>query len=91
MKGEIYGKKIRCKKSISNLMQIMWSLKSLKTKAWPSLFNSFLVGGLICMLGQLINDLFFNGSARNGRTNSLDMVACLLDFLGFFSDRHWRL
>ena len=27
-----------------------------KTKAWPSLFNSFLVGGIIC-LGQGINDL----------------------------------
>lgn len=29
-----------------------------KTKAWPSLFNAFWVGGLICMLGQLFNDLF---------------------------------
>ena len=28
-----------------------------KTKAWPNLFNSFLVGGLICCLGQGINDL----------------------------------
>ena len=28
-----------------------------KTKAWPSLFNSFLVGGIICCLGQGINDL----------------------------------
>lgn len=28
-----------------------------KTKEWPSLFNSFWVGGLICMLGQGINDL----------------------------------
>ena len=28
-----------------------------KTKAWPSLFNSFLVGGTICCVGQGINDL----------------------------------
>ncbi len=28
-----------------------------KTKAWPSLFNSFWVGGVICLLGQGINDL----------------------------------
>lgn len=27
-----------------------------KTKEWPSLFNSFWVGGLICCLGQGIND-----------------------------------
>lgn len=27
-----------------------------KTKAWPSLFNSFWVGGVICLLGQGIND-----------------------------------
>lgn len=28
-----------------------------KTRAWPSLFNSFWVGGLICCTGQGINDL----------------------------------
>lgn len=28
-----------------------------KTRAWPSLFNSFLVGGIICSIGQGINDL----------------------------------
>lgn len=28
-----------------------------KTKSWPSLFNAYLVGGLICMLGQAINDI----------------------------------
>ncbi|MDD2445234.1 MAG: SpoVA/SpoVAEb family sporulation membrane protein [Clostridia bacterium] len=27
-----------------------------KTKNWPSLFNSFWVGGLICIIGQGIND-----------------------------------
>ena len=28
-----------------------------KTKPWPSLFYSFLIGGMICLLGQGINDL----------------------------------
>ena len=28
-----------------------------KTKPWPTLFNAFWVGGLICLLGQAINDL----------------------------------
>jgi len=28
-----------------------------KTKPWPSLFNSFWVGGLICVIGQGINDI----------------------------------
>ncbi len=28
-----------------------------KTKAWPSLFNSFWVGGVICMIGQGVSDL----------------------------------
>ena len=28
-----------------------------KTRAWPSLFHSFWVGGVICCLGQGINDL----------------------------------
>ena len=31
--------------------------KIAKTRAWPSLFNSFWVGGLICMIGQGINDV----------------------------------
>jgi len=30
--------------------------KIAKTRPWPSLFNAFWVGGLICMLGQGIND-----------------------------------
>ena len=31
--------------------------KIAKTHAWPSLFNSFLIGGLICLIGQLFNDM----------------------------------
>ncbi len=28
-----------------------------KTRPWPTLFNSFWVGGLICLIGQGINDI----------------------------------
>lgn len=28
-----------------------------KTKSWPSLFHSFWVGGVICIIGQGINDI----------------------------------
>lgn len=28
-----------------------------KTKPWPTLFNSFWVGGVICLIGQGINEL----------------------------------
>ncbi len=28
-----------------------------KTKPWPTLFNAFIVGGLICLLGEVIKDL----------------------------------
>ncbi len=31
-----------------------------KTKSWPSLLNSFWVGGLICVIGQSINDLLLS-------------------------------
>ena len=33
------------------------SAKIPKTRPWPSLFNSFWVGGLICLIGQAINDV----------------------------------
>ncbi len=33
------------------------SAKVPKTRPWPTLFNSFWVGGLICLIGQGINDL----------------------------------
>ncbi|RKD29335.1 SpoVA/SpoVAEb family sporulation membrane protein [Lacrimispora algidixylanolytica] len=30
-------------------------------KRWPSIFRAFLVGGIICTLGQLCTSLFING------------------------------
>ena len=32
-----------------------------KTKPWPSFFHAFWVGGLICVLGELIKDLLMLG------------------------------
>lgn len=31
--------------------------KIAKTHPWPSLFNAFIIGGFICLIGQLFNDL----------------------------------
>lgn len=62
-----------------------------KTKAWPSLFNSFWVGGLICCLGQGINDLilliFPNISEQSAWAYtlvSLIFLASLLTGLGVY-------
>lgn len=33
------------------------SAKIPKTRAWPTLFNSFWVGGVICLIGQGVSDL----------------------------------
>ena len=32
-----------------------------KTKPWPTLFHAFWVGGLICLFGEVIKDLFMLG------------------------------
>ena len=62
-----------------------------KTKAWPSLFNSFWVGGLICCLGQGINDLillwFPNMAEQSARAYTLIVLiflASLLTGLGVY-------
>ncbi len=55
-----------------------------KTKAWPSLFNSFLVGGLICMLGQLINDLFLMAVPEMAEQTAWTWSLVCLIFLASF-------
>lgn len=62
-----------------------------KTKAWPSLFNSFLVGGIICLIGQGINDLillWFPNMAEqtaSGYTSIiLIFIASLLTGIGIY-------
>ncbi len=56
-----------------------------KTHAWPSLFNSFWVGGVICCLGQGINDLillwFPNMAEQNAWAYTLIVLIFLASFL----------
>ena len=55
-----------------------------KTKAWPSLFNSFWVGGLICMIGQGFSDLlaYFFPSMAEQTANTYASI--ILIFLASF-------
>ena len=59
--------------------------KIAKTHAWPSLFNSFWVGGIICMLGQVCNDLilyiFPNVSTQSAWAYTLIILIFLASFL----------
>lgn len=62
-----------------------------KTKPWPSLFHAFLVGGLICCLGELIKDLclyFFpymtTQDAATWSLVALIILAALFTGLGIF-------
>lgn len=56
-----------------------------KTKGWPTLFNSFFVGGGICVLGQGINDLivflFPQISGQTAWTGTLIVLIALASFL----------
>lgn len=67
------------------------SAKIPKTRPWPSLFNSFWVGGVICLIGQGINDLllviFPNLSQQSAWSSTLIILiffASLLTGLGVF-------
>lgn len=55
------------------------------TKPFPSLFNSFWVGGLICVIGQGINDLllyiFPNMSTQGAWTYTLIILIFIASFL----------
>lgn len=62
-----------------------------KTKAWPSLFHAFWVGGLICCFGELIKDLcmylFPYTPAQEAATWSLMIIillAAILTGLGIY-------
>lgn len=62
-----------------------------KTKSWPSLFHAFWVGGLICMLGQGINDVLLmlvpsmaEQTAWNWSLVSLIFLASFLTGIGVY-------
>jgi len=67
--------------------------KSPQTKNFPSLIYSFVIGGLICCLGQLIYDLFqgWFPSMTDSELNAwmlvvLIFIACFLTAIGVFDD-----
>ena len=52
-----------------------------KTRAWPSLFNSFWVGGLICVIGQGINDLILLAFPTLAEQTAWGLTLIILIFL----------
>lgn len=60
------------------------SAKIPKTKWWPSLFNSFLVGGVICLIGQGINDLIMMGFPEISQQSAWACTLIILIFLASF-------
>lgn len=64
-----------------------------KTRPWPSLFNAFWVGGLVCIIGQGINDgllaLFPTMAEQSAWSYTLIIlifVAAFLTGIGVFDD-----
>ncbi len=55
-----------------------------KTRAWPSLFNSFWIGGLICVLGQGINDLLLLWFPSLAEQTAWTLTLIILIFLASF-------
>lgn len=55
-----------------------------KTRPWPSLFNSFWVGGLICVLGQGINDLILFISPNLSQQSAWAYTLIILIFIASF-------
>lgn len=55
-----------------------------KTKSWPSLFNAFWVGGLICMLGQGINDALLAFIPSMAEQTAWNITLVVLIFLASF-------
>ena len=60
------------------------SAKIPKTKPWPSLFNSFWVGGLICVIGQGINDLLMLGFPNLSQQTAWALTLIILIFIAAF-------
>lgn len=52
-----------------------------KTKPWPSLFYSFLIGGAICLLGQGINDVILRFYPSMSETSAWASTLIILIFL----------
>ena len=62
-----------------------------KTKAWPSLFKAFLVGGIICSIGQGLFDLYSYLFPNLGESEvstcmlmTIIFITCFLTGLGIY-------
>ena len=55
-----------------------------KTKPWPSLFNSFWVGGLICCIGQGVSDLLLYHFPTMAEQSATAYASIFLIFLASF-------
>ncbi len=55
-----------------------------KTRAWPSLFNSFWVGGVICLIGQAINDLLKLAFPMLSQQTNWTLTLIILIFIASF-------
>jgi len=62
-----------------------------KTKAWPSLFKAFFLGGLICAIGQGFFDLYSNIFPNLSETEcgtlmlmTIIVITCFLTGLGIY-------
>ena len=55
-----------------------------KTRPWPSLFNSFWVGGLICCIGQGINDLIQMWFPNMAEQSAWALTLVVLIFIASF-------
>jgi stage V sporulation protein AC len=59
--------------------------KIAKTHPWPSIFNAFLIGGLICLIGQLFNDFllvsFPTMATQTAWTYTLIFIIFIASFL----------
>lgn len=60
------------------------SAKIPKTKPWPTLFNSFWVGGVICLIGQGINDLILLWFPNLSQQTAWAITLIVLIFLAAF-------
>lgn len=55
-----------------------------KTKSWPSLFNAFWVGGVICLIGQGINDALLALVPSMAEQTAWNLTLVALIFLASF-------
>ena len=58
--------------------------KIAKTHAWPSLFNAFWIGGLICVIGQIFNDLLLIWFPTMATQSAWTLTLIFLIFLASF-------